>query len=278
MASINEAIQLLSNKKDKISRLQKYIRDIDNKTFKTADVLNLMLDIANPIFVASNPENVFDTKDITKDYREEIKRRLPLILPQIAEFFKCKESEICLGNYNRAITGMESCDPKPVVDKFNETFPNAKDLTKGQQVESAYSLTLSYEREGEVCPYTVVLGDVCLAGLAGLGNLRCIGGNAEFFACVDGSDLVDCYDKSMGQLEIICGDAVIGWNSYWTTCKEIPTLGHIKLIGGDLKMEDARINSLGDLRVVGGDVYSDFTEIEGLDKILVIGKIYTSQG
>lgn len=234
MMKINDIIQLVLNTNDKSTRLEKYIKDIDNESFKASDVLALLLDIATPCYVEKTTEKGTVIEDISKIYREKIRSRYSLIVPLIAKFFRCSQEEICLGDYSY----------------YTDTNKN------------------------KICPYTVILGNAELIGLDSLGKLRVIGGDAFFCegASSDPGDIIDCYNGSMGQLEIICGNANISLSEgIWVTNKEITTLGHIKVIGGNLYLDDSPVTDLGDLRVIGGDFSIFGSKIKSLNKLEVIG-------
>ena len=122
MMKINDIIQLVLNTNDKSTRLEKYIKDIDNESFKASDVLALLLDIATPCYVEKTTEKGTVIEDISKIYREKIRSRYSLIVPLIAKFFRCSQEEICLGDYSY----------------YTDTTKN------------------------KICPYTVILGNTCL--------------------------------------------------------------------------------------------------------------------
>ncbi len=173
-------------------RLIKYIHDIENGTFETKDVKQLIEDcFGNYEFKAHFGKST--NKDKLKSLLLKIKKNF-------AEYFGCDESEIAVGNidfkFDEEYRTIEICPYKCIVGDVYFP-PSIKDLGN----------------------LTIIVGNALFSSLGteSLGNLTTIGGDAVFH-----------YSRvqDLGNLTTIGGEALFGYSEI----KDLGNLKHIGAI------------------------------------------------
>ena len=268
-------------------RLIEYKRKIDSEEFTIEDI---------PMFV----EDYLYTLDYKchggeNSNRTAIKESLEKIKKVLAQYYKCSEEKIYVGDIDfaqvemtdvpyRIIFGnvsfggsqVTSLDQLHIIgDNVDFRDSHVRDLGQLQiigrdsyfensQVRDLGQLQIiggnAYFKNSQVTDLGQLqsIGESALfskSQVTNLGQLQRIGGNAYF---------LDSQVTDLGQLQSIGGDAFL-YKS------QITSLGQLQSIGGDAQFFKAKISSLGQLRRIGGNAEFKLSKINSLGQLQNIG-------
>ena len=224
------------------ARLIQYRKDIENNTFNTEDVANLLNDLEKKDFRSHGKNSNLI----------ELRNDLPIIKPQLAQYFNCNEEEICTNDY--IPKEREKCPYKIILG--NGIFTNCTDL--GNLTTIGGNAVFTNSQVTNLGKLTKINGfaDFSYSQVADFGNLQSIGGNAVF----ESSQVVD-----LGNLQYIGGSADF-------SDSEIKDLGALQSIGGNVDFSESQITDLGNLQSIGGYVNFENSQITDLGTLQTIGE------
>lgn len=198
--------------------------------------------------------------------KEALKNSLPKIKNQIAKFYNCKESEICLEDY---LTFYDK------VCEFKVIFGYAD--FRSPLMTTLGNLQFIYGDAHFRTPNLTYLGNLQRIGgnayfndsqITNLGNLQSVGGNAHFR---------ESQIKNLGNLQSIGGTAYfnnsqitnlgklqrIGGNASFSF-SQITDLSNLKIISGNADFQNSQITNLGNLQSIGGNAFFSDSQITSL--------------
>ena len=183
-------------------------------------------------------------------------------IKELAKYFNCEESDICLDDITDEFE-LEEIPFKVLWGDLNltgqsnvESLGNLEAVLGSVNIGGFSKLPADIESLGKL---KVVTGDLraSFSNLEDLGNLVAVGGTV---------DLEEACLKSTGKLEFV------GEDLYIRTNDDLNDASSLKYVGGDLDSQDTRINSFDNLEYVGGEIEKDAdTKIDA--SVLQHGKI-----
>lgn len=197
-------------RKDWHKRLIEYKKKIDSDRFTILDVPSFIEDYFNKDY----KYNIEENKSIS-----ELKERLEKIRPILAKYYKCKEDELYLGDFNH-----RSLKDYPGKVSYKIIFGDANFYDSPMDIDIEEMQIIEGNANFEC------------SRIKSLCNLKSIRGN------------IDCRCsniESLGNLQYIGGDAL------FASTAQLESLYNVKKIGGYLEIIDSQINDLGNLQSVG---------------------------
>ena len=268
-------------------RLIEYKRKIDNNEFTIEDMPEFIEDYFKVDYRSHGGKN--SNKTALKESLEKIK-------PILAQYYKCKEEEICTEDVNfkdidlevvpyRIIFGDADFSNSKITSLGNlnsiggnADFSGSKVTSLGELERIGGNAYFDYSKITSLGKLHSIGGDADFrdSKITSLGELESIGGNA-YFAYSEITSLGDlesigghaCFDyseiTSLGKLHSIGRDAKFGKS-------KVTSLGELESIGGDAVFIFSEITSLGELESIGGNAYFEYSKITSLGKLHSIGR------
>ncbi|MBQ6285409.1 MAG: hypothetical protein IJK67_03760, partial [Bacilli bacterium] len=231
-------------------RLIKYIHDIENGIFKQENIEQLIED-----FFGKYEYKSHGSKNTNK---EKLKRLLPKIKKNIAEYYNCNEEEIAVEDINfsdKKHKNLKTCPYKVIFGNADFSDSRVQDL--GNLTIIGGNPYFYHSKVQSLNNLTTIGGNVLFSNsrVQTLGNLTTIGGYADF----SNSQIYD-----LGNLTTIGGNA-------WFYNSKVQNLGNLTTIGRNADFRNSQIKDLGNLTAIGGLADFKNSKITDFDNIEYIG-------
>ena len=226
-------------------RLIRYSKEIDDGTFNSEEIKQLVEDLFH-----SDYKSHFNANSNL----EELKKKLSKVKKHLAEYYNCTEEEICIGYYKPKEE--TRCPYKIILGDVGFSYSGVTDLGGLRIIGGDADFVFSKVTDlGEL----QIIGrdaEFAFSKVTDLGKLQSIGGSADF----EDSEVTD-----LGKLESIGGKAYFN-NS------EVTSLGKLQKIGGSAHFENSKIMDLEELQSIGRNANFSFSKITNLGKLQKIGE------
>ena len=230
------------------ARLVQYRKDIENNTFNTKNIPNLLNDLVKIDFRSHGENsNLTALQDV-----------LPIIKPQIVQYFNCNEEEICATDY--IPNKVNICPYRIILGNGNFLI-----CTSAEKLEYvAGNADFSKSKIKNLSNLKVIGGDADFRNsqVTDLGNLQTIGGSADFR---------DSQVTDLGNLQTIGGSA-------YFRDGQVTDLGNLQTIGRDADFRDSQVTDLGNLQTIGGNANFWNSGITDLKNLRSVSKLYVDEG
>lgn len=219
------------NKEEWNKRLIIWKNKIDNgETLSNEEINQILYDSFYVKDFKAHMESNSNTK--------ELKKSLAKIKNQLANFYGCKEDDICFSDFS----DQNATSP---INNYFIILNNAEFSEKTNDIGNLQFIG------GEA--------DFSDSQITSLGNLQSIGGDTEFgFSQI----------TNLGNLQSIGGDA-------YFTKSQITSLGNLQSIGGTADFKNSQITDLGNLQKIGGTADFRNSQITDFGKLKEIhGRVF----
>ena len=232
----------------------KWIEKIDKGEFSVEDVPAFMDDYFGK-YAKKDEESASRNKD-------ELRKRIDIIKPQLAEHFKCPEEQIIVGDlsFEEAEDDVRKVQARIVFGNVVCSNSNISDLGDLEYVEKSLIISGCYIRDTGKVKYIGEDFDSCDSDLERISEVEYIGGNATCGKNV----------KDIGKLKHCIGKFDCSESRDLKNLQNLVYLGKTPSLGG--------INNLGNVRIVedelicaGDERIDEFPKLEYVGGQLVLG-------
>ena len=245
-------------------RLIEYTKKIDAGEFSKEDVPGLLNDLLNVGDYRSHGNGLNSNKI-------ELEKRLNKVKWMIAEYYECKEEEICIEDADFSSTNYLECPYRIILGYADFRYSKITSLGNLQSIGGFADFRYSQLTSLGNLQSIGGSADFEYSKVTNLGKLQSIGGSADFgdsqitslgnLKSIEGNaDFKDSKVTNLGNLQSIGGIAIF-------IDSQITSLGNLQSIGGDAAFVRSQITSLGNLQSIGGDAYFKNSKITSLGKL-----------